>query len=60
MSLYDVIGVPSSATASEIKKAYFKAALTCHPDKSDDPEAKATFQKLSAAHSVSLHEMRCE
>ena len=32
-NLYEVLEVPKKATASEIKKAYFKKALTCHPDK---------------------------
>jgi DnaJ family protein C protein 9 len=44
--------VPRTATAAQIKKAYFKAALVCHPDKTDDPQATARFQKLSRAYSV--------
>jgi DnaJ homolog subfamily C member 9 len=44
-----VIGVPRTATASQIKKAYFKAALVCHPDKGGD---SAKFQELSRAHCV--------
>jgi DnaJ family protein C protein 9 len=52
-SLYDVLGVPKSATASQIKKAYFKGALLCHPDKNpNDPNAKEAFQELSQAHSI--------
>ena len=51
--LYNVIGVNKTATASQIKKAYYKAALTCHPDKfPDDPTATAKFQALSRAHAV--------
>jgi curved DNA-binding protein CbpA len=52
-SLYDFIGVERTATLAQIKKAYFKQALICHPDKCpDDPDAKSKFQKLSHAHSV--------
>lgn len=30
---YDVIGVPRTASAAELRAAYKKAALACHPDK---------------------------
>ena len=42
---YDVLGVPTNATASEIKKAYYIQAKKNHPDKHrDDPDAQAKFQ----------------
>jgi DnaJ homolog subfamily C member 9 len=52
VDLYKVIGVERTASASQIKKAYFKAALTCHPDKCADENAKEQFQLLSKAHSI--------
>jgi len=50
--LYDVLGVSPTATASEIKKAYYKLARETHPDKvgSTDPQAKEKFQKVGHAY----------
>ncbi|XP_047028203.1 dnaJ homolog subfamily C member 17 [Helicoverpa zea] len=50
VDLYAVLDVPITATESEIKKAYRKKALQCHPDKNpDDPKAAETFHALSQA-----------
>lgn len=53
LSLYKVLDVEKTATESQIKKAYHKKALSCHPDKHPDDESKKEqFQKLNKASAV--------
>eukprot|EP00406_Dinophysis_acuminata_P080739 CAMPEP_0179239104 /NCGR_PEP_ID=MMETSP0797-20121207/15290_1 /TAXON_ID=47934 /ORGANISM="Dinophysis acuminata, Strain DAEP01" /LENGTH=692 /DNA_ID=CAMNT_0020946419 /DNA_START=67 /DNA_END=2145 /DNA_ORIENTATION=+ len=50
---YDLLKVKPTATSSDIKKAYYREARQCHPDKNPgDSEAKAKFQKLADAYQV--------
>ncbi|XP_075976829.1 dnaJ homolog subfamily C member 17 [Anticarsia gemmatalis] len=50
VDLYAILDLAITATESEIKKAYRKKALQCHPDKNpDDPKAAETFHELSRA-----------
>jgi len=48
-SLYDTLGVPRSADASDIKKAYRKLAIEHHPDKGGDAEK---FKELQKAYEI--------
>ncbi len=50
---YAALGLDKDATDTDIKKAYRKLAMTCHPDKNpDDPNAKEKFQAISEAYSI--------
>ncbi|XP_017873916.1 PREDICTED: dnaJ homolog subfamily C member 17 [Drosophila arizonae] len=50
INLYDLLGVSNDAEQAEIRKAYRKRALDCHPDKNpDNPQAVERFHELSKA-----------
>lgn len=50
---YAVLGIDKNASPEEIKKAYRKKALECHPDRNpNDPKAEANFKKVSEAYEV--------
>ncbi len=50
---YAALGLTTSATADEIKKAYRKIARTSHPDLNpDDAGAEAKFKAASAAYDL--------
>jgi len=50
---YDMLQIAPNASAAEIKKAYYKEARQCHPDKNPgDEAATAKFQKLSTVYQV--------
>jgi molecular chaperone DnaJ len=56
---YAVLGVPSSATAAEIKKSYRKLARDLHPDKNpDNAKAEARFKDVSRAYDILGDEAR--
>ncbi|XP_061429771.1 dnaJ homolog subfamily C member 17 [Lethenteron reissneri] len=53
MDLYGLLGIKENASPKEIKKAYRRKALECHPDKNpDNPSAVELFHELSRALEV--------
>ena len=50
---YEVLGVDRGAGADEIKRAYRKLALECHPDRNkDNPSAEERFKEAAEAYDV--------
>lgn len=48
-AFYKLLEIPKTATQGEVKKAYFKLARTCHPDKGGDEEK---FKQIQKAYEV--------
>jgi len=53
---YELLGVPRSASAEEIKTAYRKLALKYHPDRNPDPKAAEMFKSVATAYNVLSNE----
>jgi curved DNA-binding protein CbpA len=53
-TLYETLGVNEHATEEEIKRAYRKAAMRCHPDRNVGNEdiARAKFQEIKEAYAI--------
>ncbi|KAF8768464.1 DnaJ subfamily C member 30 like protein [Argiope bruennichi] len=52
-NLYDSLGVKSSATPAEIKKAYYDLSFKYHPDRNKDSvEASNKFREVTEAYEI--------
>lgn len=51
--LYELLGLPRTATEAEIRRSYYKVSLRVHPDRApDDPLATEKFQVLGKVYAV--------
>ena len=49
---YEVLGLGRDASEDDIKKAFRKLAMQCHPDRNKEPGAEAKFKEISEAYEV--------
>lgn len=48
--LYEVLGVPTTASDKDIRRAYYRIAVLYHPDK--NPDGEEIFKELSFAYNI--------
>jgi len=57
MNFYELLGVKTTATIRQIKSAYRRKAMECHPDLNpDDPKAEEKIAKLNEAYETLIDE----
>jgi len=49
---YGVLEIEETASNQEIKQAYYRLALECHPDKTQEEGATAHFQQIALAYEL--------
>jgi len=49
-NFYEILGVPKTATPTEIKQAYRQLSFKFHPDRNKDPHAQSIFQSIGEAY----------
>ena len=54
---YEVLGLDQTASLDAVKCAYRTLVKRYHPDRSDDPDAKAIFQRLNKAYRALMKQL---
>jgi len=52
MNPYEILGISSTASDDEIKKAYRRLAMEYHPDRNGTSEAENKFKSISEAYAI--------
>ena len=52
MTHYDTLGIPSTATPEEIKRAYRSLSLKLHPDRTSDPSVIDKYKAVNEAYEI--------
>eukprot|EP00971_Amphidinium_carterae_P022360 440934-Amphidinium_carterae.1 len=47
---YAALGLQHGASAEDVRRAYHRLALQCHPDKNNSPDAAEHFRKVKEAY----------
>ncbi len=55
---YEILGVPRSASQSDLKQAFRNLARKYHPDVSQDPDAEEKFKEINEAYAVLSDEQK--
>jgi len=55
-----ILDVKETASTQELKKAYRRVAMKCHPDKNlDDPDANKKFALIKCAYELLIEDKPC-
>ncbi|KAJ7999235.1 hypothetical protein DPEC_G00213340 [Dallia pectoralis] len=49
---YEMLGVSQSSTDKQVKKAFYKLAMTYHPDRNKSPTAENIYREMAEAYKV--------